>query len=182
MRADLQRLKRALESGRSGTIRAASSGTPSGTQSGTPATDAQNADAGADADLQRSMTSRVREDLYRLKGASEATENLQGSSGSRTGARSISQSLSAARRTTESGGTATAEAAAVPARRNRALLVAGIAGVALLAIGAAYGVYSLLHRAPRMPFENFTIRQISKNGKSVAAAISPDGKYVLSVV
>ena len=33
-----------------------------------------------------------------------------------------------------------------------------------------------------MPFENFSIRQISKNGKSVAAAISPDGKYVLSVV
>ena len=33
-----------------------------------------------------------------------------------------------------------------------------------------------------MPFENFTIRQISKNGKSVAAAISPDGKYVFSVV
>jgi Tol biopolymer transport system component len=120
--------------------------------------------------------------LHRLKGASEATENLQSSVATRTGARSISQSLTTARRTTESGGTATAEAAAVPARRNRALLIAGIAGIALLAIGAAYGVYSLLHRAPRMPFENFTIRQISKNGKSVAAAISPDGKYVLSVV
>src|ERR1700719_1056956 len=174
MRADLQRLKRALESGRAGTIRAASSGTS--------ATGAQKADAGADADLQRNMTSRVREDLYRLKGASEATENLQGSGGSRTGARSISQSLRAGRPITGSRGTATAEAAAVPARRNRALLVAGIAGVALLAIGAAYGVYSLLHRARRMPFENFSIRQISKNGKSVAAAISPDGKYVLSVV
>src|ERR1700751_4918641 len=95
MRADLQRLKRAMEAGRWGTIRAASSGTPPGTPSSTPATDAQNADAGADADLQRSMTSRVREDLYRLKGASEATENLQGSSGSRTGARSILQSPSA---------------------------------------------------------------------------------------
>jgi len=128
------------------------------------------------------MESRVREDLHRLKGASEATANLQSSAATRTGARSISQSLTTARRTTESGGTASAEAAAVPARRNRALLFGGIAGVALLAIGAAYGVYSLLHRAPRMPFENFSIRQISKNGRSVAAAISPDGKYVLSVV
>jgi serine/threonine protein kinase/Tol biopolymer transport system component len=190
MRADLQRLKRAMESGRSGTIRATSPGTPSGTSignpsvtpSGTPAIDAQSADAEAAAALQRSIEMRVHEDLHRLKGASEATANLQSSVATRTGARSISQSLSAARRTTESGGTATAEAAAVPARRNRALLIAGIAGVALLAIGAAYGVYSLLHRAPRMPFENFSIKQISKNGRSVAAAISPDGKYVLSVV
>jgi serine/threonine protein kinase/Tol biopolymer transport system component len=195
LRADLQRLKRAMESGRSGTIRAASSGTPSSTPSsgapsgtpslapsGTPANDAQSADAEAAAALQRSIESRAHEDLYRLKGASEASENLQSSVATRTGARSISQSLTTARRTTESGGTATAEAAAVPARRNRALLVAGIAGIALLAIGAAYGVYSLLHRAHPMPFENFSIRQISKNGKSVAAAISPDGKYVLSVV
>jgi serine/threonine protein kinase/Tol biopolymer transport system component len=198
MRADLQRLKRAMESGRSGTIRSAGafSSTPSGTASGAPsetpsgtppvtpsgsgAINAQDADAAAD--LQNSMSSRAREDLHRLKGASEATENLQSSVATRTGARSISQSLTTARRTIESGGTATAEAAAVPARRYRALLIAGIAGIALLAIGAAYGVYSLLHRAPRMPFENFSIRQISKNGKSVAAAISPDGKYVLSVV
>src|SRR5579862_6219435 len=188
MRADLQRLKRAMESGRSGTIRAGAvssspSGTPPERPSGAPSSGAINAqDADAAADLQNSMSSRAREDLHRLKGASEATENLQSSVATRTGARSISQSLTTARRTTESGGTATAEAAAVPARRNRALLIAGIAGIALLAIGAAYGVYSLLHRAPRMPFENFTIRQISKNGKSVAAAISPDGKYVLSVV
>ena len=33
-----------------------------------------------------------------------------------------------------------------------------------------------------MPFENFAITQVSKNGKSTAAAISPDGKYILSVV
>src|SRR6201987_4267658 len=149
MRADLQRLKRAMESGRSGTIRAGGSlsGTPSGTPAGTTpdsgAINAQSADAEAAAALQRSIELRVHEDLHRLKGASEATANLQSSAATRTGARSISQSLTPARRTTESGGTATAEAAAAPARRNRALLIAGIAGIALLAIGAAYGVYSL---------------------------------------
>src|SRR4029077_5172196 len=97
MRADLQRLKRAMESGRSGTIRAAGSfsSTPSGTASGTPsvtpsgspsvtpsgsgAINAQDADAAAAADLQRSISSHAREDLHRLKGASEATENLQSS-------------------------------------------------------------------------------------------------------
>jgi Tol biopolymer transport system component len=186
MRADLQRLKRAMESGRSGTIRAASgtptipSGTPAGTPPGSGAIDAPSADAEAAAALQRSIELRAHEDLHRLKGASEATENLQSSVATRTGARSISQGLTTARRTTESSATATAETPR--AQRNPAFLIASIAVVVLLAIGAAYGVYSLLHRAHPIPFENFTIRQISKNGKSVAAAISPDGKYVLSVV
>ena len=190
MRADLQRLKRAMESGRSGTIRALTSGTqsgaPTGTPSGTPsgapssgAIGAQSADAAAAADLQGSMASRVREDLHRLKGASEATENLQSSVATRTGARSISQSLPTARRTTESGGTATGEAAVPPAQRNRALQIAGIA---LLAIGAAYGVYSLVHRAGPVPFQNFSITQVTKSGKAISAAISPDGKYIFSVV
>src|SRR6201987_2018896 len=188
MRADLQRLKRAMESGRSGTIRS-SSGTPTGIPSrrpsgqapGSGAIDAQGADAVDAADLQGTISSRAREDLHRLKGASEATENLQSSVATRTGARSIAEGgASGARRTTESSATATT---AVPReQRNPAFLIASIAVVVLLAIGAAYGVYSLLHRTHPMPFENFTIRQISKNGKSVAAAISPDGKYVLSVV
>jgi serine/threonine protein kinase/Tol biopolymer transport system component len=192
MRADLQRLKRAMESGRSGTIRAASSGTSSGTASGTPASDAQDADAAAAADLQRSMSSRARDDLHRLKGASEATENLQGSGGSRTGARSVSDGgvVAGARRTTESGGTsagtvtgtATGTTAVEVARQHRGILAIVMVAIALLAIGAAYGLYSLVHRAAPVPFRQFSITQISKNGKSVAAAISPDGKYVLSVV
>jgi serine/threonine protein kinase/Tol biopolymer transport system component len=199
MRADLQRLKRAMESGRSGAIRASSSGTasstPAGTLSGAPGSGsigAQDANAAAAADVQRSMSSRVREDLHRLKGASEATENLQASGESRTGARSISEG--GARRVTESGGTGTgastgtnagltsAESGAVPAQRNRALQIAGIAGIALLAIGAAYGVYSLVHRAGPMPFQNFSITQVTKSGKAISAAISPDGKYIFSVV
>src|SRR5579862_1488998 len=192
MRADLQRLKRAMESGRSGTIRAASSGTSSGTASGTPASDAQDADAAAAADLQRSMSSRARDDLHRLKGASEATENLQGSGGSRTGARSVSDGgvVAGARRNTESGGTsagtvtgtATGTTAVEVARQHRGILAIVMVAIALLAIGAAYGLYSLVHRAAPVPFRQFSITQISKNGKSVAAAISPDGKYVLSVV
>ncbi|MFY9730929.1 MAG: protein kinase [Candidatus Acidiferrales bacterium] len=185
MRADLQRLKRAMESGRSGAIRASSSSTPSSASpaaaSGNGPIDAQDADVAAAADLQRSMSSRAREDLHRLKGASEATENLQGSGGSRTGARSIAEGTSGVRRITESSATAT-ESAIPREQQNRALLIASIAVVALLAIGAAYGVYSLVHRAGPMPFQNFSITQVTKSGKAISAAISPDGKYIFSVV
>src|SRR5215472_3777800 len=47
---------------------------------------------------------------------------------------------------------------------------------------AAYGVYALLHRTPPAPFSEFTITQITNNGKTIAAAISPDGKYLLNIV
>jgi eukaryotic-like serine/threonine-protein kinase len=58
------------------------------------------------------------------------------------------------------------------------------AGASLLALAAAasYGVYFLFNRRPAVPFQNYTISQVTDNLKSRAAAISPDGKYILSEV
>jgi len=62
----------------------------------------------------------------------------------------------------------------------------GVASVALVSIAvlaaAAYGLYALLHRGGPVAFADFTITQVTRNGKSVGAAISPDGKYLLSVL
>ena len=61
--------------------------------------------------------------------------------------------------------------------------VAGTAIVLLIVLAAAgFGVYSMLHRAVSVPFQNFTITQVTNSGKAVNTAISPDGKYVLSVM
>ena len=172
MRADLQRLKRALESGRSGTQRAAQS---------------PDADSGAAADLERSLTINTHVDLRRLKRETESgrsgTQPAASSSDSlpRTGPRSISQGDAPAPQITESG-TAAADIDEEPRGRNRALVIGAIAAVLLLAVGAGYGLYSLFHRAQPTPFENFSITQLSKNGKTLTAAISPDGKYILSVI
>ena len=53
--------------------------------------------------------------------------------------------------------------------------------VVLLALVAAagYGLYSLFGPRRVSPFENFSITQVTDNGKSVLAAISPDSKYLL---
>jgi eukaryotic-like serine/threonine-protein kinase len=87
------------------------------------------------------------------------------------------KSDSAARAHHQSGSSVVAEAAG----QHKGALVA-IAIVALLLIaGAGYGLYSFLRAKPAaMPFQNFSISQITNNGKSVLAAISPDGKYILS--
>jgi len=59
-------------------------------------------------------------------------------------------------------------------------IVGGSVVLALLGV-AGYGVYSLLHARPHVPFQVFAITQITDNGKSVLAAISPDSKYLLVV-
>ena len=53
----------------------------------------------------------------------------------------------------------------------------------LILLGAAgFGIYSLLHRPTPTPFQKFTVMQVTNSGRAARAAISPDGRYVLSVL
>jgi eukaryotic-like serine/threonine-protein kinase len=57
-----------------------------------------------------------------------------------------------------------------------------LAGVLMLT-AAAYGLYFLFRaRKAAVPFQNYSISQITDNTITQAAAISPDGKYILSEV
>ena len=58
---------------------------------------------------------------------------------------------------------------------------AAIATLAVLA-AAAYGVYSLAHRSPAVPFQNVSITQVTNTNEALGTVISPDGKYVLVVM
>jgi serine/threonine protein kinase/sugar lactone lactonase YvrE len=78
---------------------------------------------------------------------------------------------------------ASSHSAVVAAARQHKLgtslsIVSGI--VVLLAAG--YGVYSLLTRHGTMPFRNFSVSRVTEEGNVVGAALSPDGKYILSLV
>jgi DNA-binding winged helix-turn-helix (wHTH) protein/Tol biopolymer transport system component len=65
------------------------------------------------------------------------------------------------------------------AKRHKGAL---FAGSLMLFIGAGYGFHSLFRvRHLAVPFQDFTITQATDTGNSVEAAISPDGKYILSV-
>ena len=54
-----------------------------------------------------------------------------------------------------------------------ALIVLGVLG---------FGLYSLLHRLAPTPFQRFTVTQVTNSGRAARAAISPEGRYVLSVL
>jgi serine/threonine protein kinase len=60
-----------------------------------------------------------------------------------------------------------------------AIILAVVAVAVLLAAG--YGIYELLSRRGPIPFQNFTITQVTDSGKASLVAISPDGKYLLTV-
>jgi len=62
-------------------------------------------------------------------------------------------------------------------------VVAGVTLATLVLLAAAgFGVYSMLHRTVPTPFQNFNIAQITNSSKAVVTAISPDGKYLLTVM
>jgi serine/threonine protein kinase len=68
------------------------------------------------------------------------------------------------------------------ARQHKGELVAVALLILALVAAAAYGIRALLRSSNTTPFQNFTITQLTSNGKVTAAAISPESKYLLSVV
>jgi serine/threonine protein kinase/Tol biopolymer transport system component len=129
-----------------------------------------------DPKLRYQHASDLRSDLQRLKRDTES-----GRSGSvRIAAAAGSSASGILPATTRESGSS---AVAAVAHEHKGKLIAVAAVVALLIVGAGYGVYSLLRgKAAAIPFRNFTITKVTDNGKSIQAALSPDGKYILSVV
>ncbi len=64
-------------------------------------------------------------------------------------------------------------------------LTAGVVIALIVLLAAGYGVYSLLNKKPAtvaIPFQTFAASQVTNSGKALFAAISPDGKFVVSVI
>jgi Tol biopolymer transport system component len=135
LRADLERLKRDTDSGRSAVTMAAPAATP-GVAGATPAPTPSGATP---------------------IGASASSPAVPASDSS---------------------------AVVAAAKRHKWGIFAGAVVLLALLAAAGWGVYSFLARpAPvaQVPFQNFTISQITNSGDAVAAAVSPDGKFILSV-
>ena len=141
----------------------------------------------------------MRADLKRLKRDTDSSQSSRaiaaadadlsasaGASSGRTGASSNSRVAAAASAAERSGSASAHSSSSVvieAAQQHKGKLVFAGVIILLLIVAAAYGLYSLLHgKSGAAAFQNFAISQITNSGKSAAAAISPDGKFVLSVV
>jgi eukaryotic-like serine/threonine-protein kinase len=143
-----------------------------------------------DRELRFQHASELRADLKRLKRESDSGRQSRDSgsnsqlSGVSAGPGDVaSYSGMSPSGTSPRGSAASSSSVIVTAQRHKGALAGVLVLMLALIAGAAYGLYSLLHR-PAAPaaFQNFTISQISNNGKSALTAISPDGKYLLTEV
>ena len=68
------------------------------------------------------------------------------------------------------------------ATRKRLGLVLAVAGLLIVLAAGYWNWFFLRTKSSPEPFQSFAITRVTDNGKSTAAAFSPDGKYILSIV
>jgi len=129
----------------------------------------------------------VRADLQRLKRDTDSGRSAKFSAGGGASGFTATGAQAAPAVSPQSGAVATAQTASSSAvvqaakQHSGKLIAIAVVTVALLA-AAGYGIYSMIHREATVPLQNFTITQITNTGNALLAGISPDGKFVLSVV
>src|SRR4029077_6961156 len=133
-----------------------------------------------DRDVRYQVAAELRADLKRLQRETDSGRSAA-AAGSSPGSASAAKSSAATASATTSVAKSSGSVIVAAAKENK--VGAGITALAVLALLAAagYGIYTLLHSRAHVPFEQFSIVNLTNTGHTSRAAISPDGKYLLQV-
>jgi eukaryotic-like serine/threonine-protein kinase len=137
-----------------------------------------------DPNLRCQSAAEMRADLERLKRNADSEKRVLTSSGdagiqATTGLRGTA--LASSSGNSSSAQTPTSSTIIELARQHRFGATTAVIIILIFALGAAYGVYSFMRRERIEPFRDVNVVQITHTGKAELAAISVDGKSVLSV-
>ncbi|MGC1108170.1 MAG: hypothetical protein WA876_16695, partial [Candidatus Acidiferrales bacterium] len=134
-----------------------------------------------DRNVRCQSAAELRADLKRLK---RDTDSGRSSASDMAASRAALESPAAGASSTHAASSVHASgssAVSAVAREHKFGTFAIVIIVLILVGAAAYGIYSFLNRAATVPFQNFSITQVTSTGEAQLAAISGDGKYILSV-
>jgi Tol biopolymer transport system component len=141
-----------------------------------------------DRDFRYQVAAELRADLKRLQ---RTTDSGRTPTASGSGPQQAALLGSADPATPSSAAVAARGQTRVPQPGSSALLAAAkqnkvgtgltVAIAAVVLAAAGFGVYSIVERNQRNPFEHYTIENLTNNGDVSLATLSPDGKYLLHV-
>src|SRR5580693_3846401 len=135
-----------------------------------------------DRDLRFHSAGDLRGDLRRLKRDIES--GRKSAQAAPTGAPAIPMtgSSAAAASGIPSPARSSGSSAVIAAARQHKLSTGVMTGIVLVLLAAAgYGVYAYFTRSRPAPFQDISVTKVTDTGDAVHVAISPDGKYILSV-
>ncbi len=133
-----------------------------------------------DRDVRYQVAAELRADLKRLQRESDSGRTAPAEASTARRAAATESGLlpgEGASATPKSSGSVLVQAA----RQNKLGAGLTIALVAIVGAAAAFGIYSFLKSEHHVPFEHFSIENLTNNGHVSLAALSPDGKYLLHV-
>ena len=132
-----------------------------------------------DRELRYQHASEIRSDLKRLQRDSGSGRTATGSDpAGQNAASSTPVSGSGSALSSAAASASSSNVSAVVQQHRTGSILAGI-GILILLAAAGFGIYEFLSRTGPVPFQNFTITQVTHTGKAGLAALSPDGKYIL---
>ena len=131
-----------------------------------------------DRECRYQVAAELRGDLKRLQRETDSGRTATASTAVRAvAAEEKTAQTAAVQAATKSSGSVLVEAA----RKNKLGAGLTLAIVVVVALAACFGVYTFLQGTRHVPFEHFSIENLTNNGHVSVAALSPDGKYLLHV-
>jgi serine/threonine protein kinase len=130
-----------------------------------------------DRDMRYQIAAELRADLKRLQREFDSGNRPASTQKSAARATAVSEPASSRTKVTPSGSSVIVEAV----RKHKFGTSLTLLGILVIVAAAAFGIYSLVLRSRHVPFDTFSIENLTNNGHVVLSAISPDGKYLLHV-